>query len=103
MPMIFYMETFSPRTHVISCSSVEAKYGAMAKTCSKWCGSINFPRLGVTTLIPMPMHNDSCSYLHCKGHYILLVHIKIVCYFIHDKALKGPHYNIAHTFIQQTC
>ena len=89
----------SEKQKVISCSSAEAKYRAMAATAREMVWLQSFVQdLGITTAMPMPMHCDNEAVIFIAGNLAFherTKHIEIDCHFIHDKVFMGvistPH------------
>ena len=89
----------SRKQKVVSCSSAEAEYRAMAETAREmvWIHSL-LTNLGVTTSIPMPMQCDNQAVIFIASNptfHERTKHIEIDCHYIRDKVLSGiistPH------------
>ena len=89
----------SRKKNVISCSSAEAKYRAMAATAREMVWLHSFVQdLGIKTPMPMPMHCDNQAAIFIARNLAFherTKHIEIDCHFIRDKGLIGvistPH------------
>ena len=89
----------SRKQKVVSCSSAEAEYRAMAATAREMVWLQSFVQdLGITTPMPMPMHCDNQAAIFIAGNLAFherTKHIEIDCHFIRDKVLMGvistPH------------
>ena len=89
----------SRKQKVVSCSSAEAEYRAMAETAREmvWVHSL-LTNLGVTTPVPMPMQCDNQAAIFIASNptfHERTKHIEIDCHYIRDKVLSGmistPH------------
>ena len=89
----------SRKQKVVSCSSAEAEYRAMAETAREmiWIKSL-LTNLGITTSAPMPMHCDNQAAIFIASNATFherTKHIETDCHYIRDKVVTGeistPH------------
>ena len=97
----------SSKQKVVSCSSTESKYRAMAETTWEmvWLRSF-LEDLGISSPFPMPMHCDNQAAIFITGNSTFherKKHIDIDCHYIRDKVMFGvistPHVTSSHQLV----
>ena len=94
----------SRKQKVVSCSSAESEYRAMAETAREmvWLRSF-LEDLGISSPFPIPIHCDNQDAIFIVGNstfHECTKHIEIDCHYIRDKVMSGvistPHVTSSH-------